>query len=151
MCKLGKSAAQTQQTLDTVYSDNALKKSAMYDGYNRFKSGQESLEHEPRSGRPSTSRSDEMVAKMKQLVRGDRRITIYQVANELGISYGSAQTTVTHDVRRKRPEMRRGGWMLHQDNAPSHTAMTVQEFLAQKNIAVMPQPPYSLDLAPFDF
>jgi hypothetical protein len=29
------------------------------------------------------------------------------------------------------------------DNAPSHTAMAVQQFLAEKKITLMPQPPYT--------
>ena len=41
--------------------------------------------------------------------------------------------------------------MLHQDNAPPHTAICVAEFLAEKSIPVVPHPPYSPDLAPCDF
>jgi len=41
--------------------------------------------------------------------------------------------------------------MLHHDNAPCHTAISVIEFLAKKGIAVVPQPPYSPDLSPCDF
>jgi hypothetical protein len=35
--------------------------------------------------------------------------------------------------------------------APSHTSFVVQQFLAQKSIPVITQPPYSPDLAPSDF
>ena len=42
-------------------------------------------------------------------------------------------------------------WVLHHDNAPAHTAHSVREFLAKKNIPVFPHPPYSPDLAPCDF
>ena len=41
--------------------------------------------------------------------------------------------------------------MLHHDNAPCHTAISVNEFLAKKRISVVPQPPYSPDLCPCDF
>ena len=41
--------------------------------------------------------------------------------------------------------------MLHYDNAPSHNALSIWEFLVKNNIAVMDQPPYSPDLAPSDF
>ena len=41
--------------------------------------------------------------------------------------------------------------MLHHDNAPCHTAISVIEFLAKKGIRVVPQPPYSPDLSPCDF
>jgi len=34
---------------------------------------------------------------------------------------------------------------------PSHTSLCVREFLAKHNVATLPQPPYSPDLAPADF
>ena len=36
-------------------------------------------------------------------------------------------------------------------NAPAHTALSVREFLATKQITVLEQPAYSRDLAPNDF
>jgi hypothetical protein len=42
-------------------------------------------------------------------------------------------------------------WVLHHHNAPAHTALSIWEFLTKKNIPVLPQPPYSPDLAPCDF
>ena len=42
-------------------------------------------------------------------------------------------------------------WVLHYNNAPAHTALSVREFLAKKNIPVLPHPSYSPDLAPCDF
>ena len=41
--------------------------------------------------------------------------------------------------------------MLHHDNAPCHTAISVIEFLAKKGIPVVPQLPYSPDPSPWDF
>ena len=41
--------------------------------------------------------------------------------------------------------------MLHHDNAPCHTAVSINEFLAEKSIPVVPQPPYSPDLSPCGF
>jgi len=41
--------------------DEALKKTAVYDWFKRFKNGQKSLEDEERSGRTSTSKNDETV------------------------------------------------------------------------------------------
>ena len=41
-------------------------------------------------------------------------------------------------------------WVLHHDNVPAHTALSIREFLMKKNIHVHPHPPYSPDLAPCD-
>jgi len=40
--------------------------------------------------------------------------------------------------------------MLHHDNAPCHTAVSINECLAENRVPVVPQPPYSPDLSPCD-
>ena len=55
-------------------------------------------------------------------------------------------------VREKRRELwETKSWLLHHDNAPAHNALSIRQFLAENNIAVLEQPPYSPDLAPCDF
>ncbi|KAL4112100.1 hypothetical protein QTP88_015948 [Uroleucon formosanum] len=54
-------------------------------------------------------------------------------------------------VRKKRPDLWKNGWVLHQDNAPAHSAFSIQRFLTEKKISVLQHPPYSPDLAPCDF
>jgi len=44
-------------------------------------------------------------------------------------------------VRQKRPELfANNSWILHNDNAPAHTAVSVREFLAIKQITVLEHP-----------
>ena len=55
-------------------------------------------------------------------------------------------------VRNKRPDLWKNGWVLNQDNAPAHSAFSIQRFLTEKKkISVLQHPPYSPDLAPCDF
>jgi hypothetical protein len=55
-------------------------------------------------------------------------------------------------VRKKRPDAwRENRWMLQHDNTPSHSSFLVRDFLAKHATTVLPQPPYSPDLAPADF
>ena len=42
-------------------------------------------------------------------------------------------------------------WALHHDSAPAHTALSIRQFLAERNIATLEHPPYSPDLASCDF
>ena len=42
-------------------------------------------------------------------------------------------------------------WLLHHDNAPAHNTLSIQQFLAENNITMLEQLPYSPDLAPCDF
>jgi len=51
-------------------------------------------------------------------------------------------------VRQKRPELfAKNSWILHHDNAPAHTALSVKDFLATKQITVLEHPAFSPDLA----
>ncbi|PNF43072.1 hypothetical protein B7P43_G02720 [Cryptotermes secundus] len=154
MCKWEKSASEMQSALQQIYGDSALKKSAVYDWFSRFKNWQETLEDDQRSGRPSTSRTEEMIGKVRQLIRCDRRMTIAELEQEVGVSHGSIHAILFDDLRMRRVSANdkwQGQWFLHHDNEPSHTALVVQQFLAEKNISVITQPPYSPDLAPSDF
>ena len=55
-------------------------------------------------------------------------------------------------VRPKRPELfANNSWVLHHDNASAHKALSEREFLATKQITLLENPAYSLDLAPSDF
>ncbi len=55
-------------------------------------------------------------------------------------------------VRRIRPQFWADqDWVLHQDNAPIHTAVKICTFLAKHCLPVLDHPPYSLDLGPCDF
>ena len=55
-------------------------------------------------------------------------------------------------VREKRRELyEKKSWLLRHGNTPVHNALSIHEFLAKNNIAVLEQPPYSPDLAPCDF
>jgi len=64
--KLGKTAAETLECLKTVYGDEALKKTAVYDWFKRFKNGQ--VTRRRRAEWPATSKNDETIEKVKNLV-----------------------------------------------------------------------------------
>ena len=55
-------------------------------------------------------------------------------------------------VQRKRPELWWSGeWLLHHENAPAHTTLSVRQFLMKNGMTTALHPPYSPDLAPCDF
>ena len=54
--------------------------------------------------------------------------------------------------RRKRPgRFANNSWILHHDNAPAHTALSVRECLATKQITVLEHPAFSQNQVPNDF
>lgn len=272
--KLGHNATETCEKVQQAYGESVLSRAQVFRWFKAFSEGRESIEDEPRSGRPSSAKSDENVTRVRDLVRSDRRLTVRMIAEELNLNHTSVHQILTNelemrkicakmvpknlsqdqkDLRKERsldflesiendphflervitgdeswvfeydPETKRqsmewhtsssprpkkarmskskikcmlicffdshgivhkefvpqgqtvnqhfyrevlerlrkrvlrvrpnikANWVLHHDNAPCHTAISVMEFLASKNIPVAPQPPYSPDLSPCDF
>ncbi|KAG5344749.1 MOS1T transposase, partial [Acromyrmex heyeri] len=113
--------ADAFRMLTVAYGEATLDRSNVYRWYKMFSEGRENVNDEERAGRPSTSTTDENIDEVKKIVLANRRIT-------------------------GRREI-----FLHHDDAPAHTSLLVREFLAKNNTLMMPQPPYSPDLAPCDF
>ena len=63
--------------------------------YNRLKEGREDVNDDARSGLPSTSTTDENVEVVKKMILDNRQITIREVADDVGISFGSCQLIFT--------------------------------------------------------
>jgi hypothetical protein len=53
----------------------------------KFKSGVSSVNDSERSGRSSTSKMDQNVRRIKELVKGNRHITIHELGSKLGIPF----------------------------------------------------------------
>src|SRR5215475_13621552 len=83
--KLGKCGNKIRETLVQVYRDNAMKKTAVYKWVKRFSEGRESVTDEERSGRPATSRTEENVAKIRQIVRENHQLTVRSLAQQVNI------------------------------------------------------------------
>ena len=54
-------------------------------------------------------------------------------------------------IRKKRPCLLTTGFYLHHDNAPCHSSQVVKDTVEKLNVALLPHPPYSPDLAICDF
>ena len=74
----------------------------VFDWFRRFKECRTSVESDPRSGRPSTSRNEEMIAIVRTIVRNNRRLTVREIADGCGISVGSCEAILTDDLHMKR-------------------------------------------------
>ncbi|GFQ66084.1 histone-lysine N-methyltransferase SETMAR [Trichonephila clavata] len=66
-----------------------------------FSDGRQQVEDIPRAGRTRTATTDANVGKVDDMIRANRRITIDEVAEELGISHERAQNII-HDILRYR-------------------------------------------------
>ncbi|XP_037942879.1 protein GVQW3-like [Teleopsis dalmanni] len=80
-----------------AYGDSSISRTQAYEWYKSFKKGREVTEDLPRSERPSTSNTEENVAKIKKIVLEDRRMTEKEIARDLNISNGSVHH-ILHDI-----------------------------------------------------
>ena len=53
---------------------------------NKFESGVKSIKHAPKSGRPKLASRKEIVSKIKEIIEGDARFTVRDIARKIGIS-----------------------------------------------------------------
>ena len=77
-----------------VYGDSSPKYSTMAKWSAEFKCGRDSLEDDPRPGRPADVISQEMIDRVERLVLNNRRIKVAELAPECGISNGSVYTII---------------------------------------------------------
>src|SRR5215510_9624548 len=81
-----------------VYGDNTMKKTAVHRWVKRFSGGTESVPDEERPGRPATSRTEENIAKIRQIVRENRRLTVRSIAEQVNIDRETVRKIVTEDL-----------------------------------------------------
>jgi hypothetical protein len=60
-----------------------------YEWFKRSKNGRASTDDNELPGHPSTSRSKTMIALVKSIIRKNCRLTVQEVAEQVGISTGS--------------------------------------------------------------
>ncbi|XP_037567473.1 protein GVQW3-like [Dermacentor silvarum] len=100
--KLGDSQVETIRKIQTAFGDDAMSSTQIKEWYNRFKDGRTSVESEPRSGRPSTCRNDQVIAEVNAVVIRDYRVTIREIVEEVGVSTFSAHSIMTEYLSMRR-------------------------------------------------
>jgi transposase len=73
--RLQKSAKETHEMLKLVYGDAAVTMKTVYKWFERFCNGCELVEDEERLGRPSTSKTQENVERVSEMIRSNRQLT----------------------------------------------------------------------------
>jgi len=74
----------------------------VFEWFSRFKNGDLSIEDQPRSGRPSSSRNDENITKIHEKFNEDHRYTIDELSEVTGVSWSSVQRILTQDLGMRR-------------------------------------------------
>ena len=76
--------------LKTAFGEQAVGRSQTFQWFSRFKAGRTSTDDDDESsGRPVSSSTPEMIQRVRQIIREDRRRTIDEVSMLVGISHGT--------------------------------------------------------------
>ena len=81
-----------------VYGDNAMKKTTVYKWVKRFSEGRESVTDKQRSGRSATSRTEENIVKICQIVHENRQLTGRSIAEDTNIDRERVRKILTEDI-----------------------------------------------------
>jgi len=93
-------AADIVRRLSAVFGESAESRSTVYRWIQLFAEGRQSLDDEPRSGRPSTAVTEESVAAVEKIVMEDRHVTIREIALTMDIS-----TSTAHEILHNRLQL----------------------------------------------
>ena len=97
LVRLGNTPSDALGMLE-VYGDETMSRSRFFEWHKRFKEKREDVEDDSRSERPSMSRTEDNVERVKQIVHGDRRLTVRMIADELEINRDSVWKIITEDL-----------------------------------------------------
>jgi len=91
-----------------------------------------SVGEDPRHGRPSTSTNDDHVERVRAVIRGNRRLTVRDVADEVGLSIGSCHQIFTEKLQMCRVSAKFVLRLLTDDQKENRVEIS-QELLASAN------------------
>ena len=97
--KLGGNATTTHGKLQQAFGDDAMSKAQAFRWKKRgFSEGRILVEDEQRSGRPSTTRTRDNTAQVRELFRSDRRLTVNMIADEVNLNREAVRRILTEEL-----------------------------------------------------
>ena len=75
-----------------------MKKTAVYKWVKRFSEGREIVTDEERSGQPAKGRTEENIAKVRQIVRENLQLTVRIIEEQLKIDRETVRKILTEDL-----------------------------------------------------
>ena len=95
--KLGESATVTYEKLQRAYGEHSLSTAQVFRWHKSFLEGRKQVEDEPRAGRLSTSKTDN-VERARSLVWSDRRLTLRMISSELNFNRFTVHQILTQNL-----------------------------------------------------
>ena len=96
---LGKTPTETFKLLQEVDVDATMSRTRNLELHKRFKDAREDVEDDPRSGRSTTSRTNENVEGVREKVRNDRGLTVRMITDKLSMNSEKVWKIITKDLQ----------------------------------------------------
>jgi len=100
--KLRKTATEMWKMLQQAFRDECVSRTQCFEWYSHFKTGRTLIDEDSRNGRPSTSTDDVHIDAVCHLILQNRRLTVREIAEDVGISFGSCQAIPTEKLNMQR-------------------------------------------------
>ncbi|XP_035212173.1 protein GVQW3-like [Stegodyphus dumicola] len=84
--KLRKTPSETWNIIKKAYASEALSKSRGFEWHKRFRESRDSVQDDPRAGRPSVAHTDINVERVRQLLQENRPVTVRIISEELNLN-----------------------------------------------------------------
>ena len=132
-CKLGKNFTDTFRLLNQVYGKDCMSWTQCYEWFKYFKEGRMSVGEDSRPRQPSAWTNDDHFDWVCAVIRGNCRLTVRQVAGEVGISIGSCHQIFPEKLQMRRVSAKFTLHLLTDDDQKENRAEISQELLANVN------------------
>jgi len=83
--------------IQQVFRDQSLSRAQVFQWHAMFKTGHTSVDGDKHTGRRRSCTTPETVARIQELIHQDRCWTIHEIAEEVGICYGTYQRVLTEE------------------------------------------------------
>ena len=108
--KLGCSLKKLMTEIPTAFGPSCVSYDIVRRWKKTFESGVESIKNAPKSGRPKSASRKEIVSKIKEIIEGDARFTVRDIARKVGISLSTVLLILKKHLKVRKISAR---WVPH--------------------------------------
>ena len=94
MQKEGETATKAYSRLQVVYGEKCMSRTRAFEWFKRYKHGRTSTDNDTHKRRPATAVNDENIAKVDELIRGDRRVRVRDIMASVNIGAKAANKII---------------------------------------------------------
>ena len=96
--KLGDSATATHGKLQQAFGDDAMSRAQAFHWHKMFSEGRNIAEYKQCSGRPPATRTSDNTARVRELVRSDRRLAVKIIVYEVKVNREAVRRILTEEL-----------------------------------------------------